>query len=55
MERPCPEHRGPFWQGDADSYDRDSVTAVDVLAHPDVFGLASPRIKVQTKNQKSPA
>jgi restriction system protein len=25
---------------------------VDVLAHPDAFGLASPRIKVQTKNQK---
>ena len=26
---------------------------VDVLAYPDVFGLGSPRIKVQTKNQKS--
>lgn len=26
---------------------------VDVLAHPDTFGLASPRIKVQVKNQKS--
>ncbi len=28
---------------------------VDVLAYPDVFGLASPRIKVQVKNQKSTA
>lgn len=28
---------------------------VDVLAFPDVFGLASPRIKVQVKNQKSSA
>lgn len=26
---------------------------VDVLAYPDAFGLASPRIKVQAKNQKS--
>ncbi len=26
---------------------------VDVLAFPDVFGLASPRIKVQVKNQKA--
>lgn len=26
---------------------------VDVLAYPDAFGLASPRIKVQVKNQKS--
>lgn len=28
---------------------------VDVLAFPDPFGLASPRIKVQTKNQKTTA
>ena len=28
---------------------------VDVLAYPDVFGLQSPRIKVQVKNQKSTA
>lgn len=28
---------------------------VDVLAYPDVFGLASPRIKVQVKNQKTTA
>lgn len=28
---------------------------VDVLAYPDVFGLASPRIKVQVKNQKTSA
>lgn len=28
---------------------------VDVLAYPDAFGLASPRIKVQVKNQKSSA
>jgi restriction system protein len=28
---------------------------VDVLAYPDTFGLASPRIKCQTKNQKSTA
>lgn len=28
---------------------------IDVLAFPDVFGLASPRIKVQVKNQKSSA
>lgn len=28
---------------------------VDVLAHPDVLGLESPRIKVQTKNQQSTA
>jgi restriction system protein len=26
---------------------------VDVLAYPDAFGLASPRIKIQTKNQKA--
>jgi restriction system protein len=26
---------------------------VDVLAYPDAFGLASPRIKIQVKNQKS--
>ncbi|MGB6837480.1 MAG: restriction endonuclease [Dehalococcoidia bacterium] len=28
---------------------------VDVLAYPDAFGLAAPRIKVQVKNQKSSA
>jgi restriction system protein len=28
---------------------------VDILATPDVFGLASPRIKVQVKNQKTSA
>jgi restriction system protein len=28
---------------------------VDVLAYPDVFGLASPRVKVQVKNQKTSA
>jgi len=28
---------------------------VDVLAYPDAFGLASPRIKIQVKNQKSSA
>ena len=28
---------------------------VDVIAHPDVFGLGSPRMKVQVKNQKSSA
>lgn len=28
---------------------------VDVLAFPDVFGLATPRIKVQTKNQRTTA
>ena len=28
---------------------------VDVLAYPDTFGLAAPRIKVQVKNQKSSA
>lgn len=28
---------------------------VDVLAYPDAFGLGSPRIKVQVKNQKSSA
>jgi len=28
---------------------------VDVLAYPDVFGLASPRIKVQVKNQRNSA
>jgi len=28
---------------------------VDILAHPDTFGLASPRIKVQVKNQKNAA
>lgn len=28
---------------------------VDVLAYPDTFGLATPRIKVQVKNQKSSA
>ena len=28
---------------------------VDILAYPDVFGLGSPRIKVQVKNQKSAA
>lgn len=28
---------------------------VDVLATPDVFGLASPRIKIQVKNQKTTA
>jgi restriction system protein len=28
---------------------------VDVFAFPDVFGLATPRVKVQVKNQKSSA
>lgn len=28
---------------------------VDVLAYPDTFGLAAPRIKIQVKNQKSSA
>lgn len=28
---------------------------VDILAYPDAFGLASPRIKVQVKNQKASA
>ncbi|MDP2857791.1 MAG: restriction endonuclease, partial [Bacillota bacterium] len=28
---------------------------VDVLAYPDAFGLASPRIKIQVKNQKNSA
>ena len=28
---------------------------VDVLAYPDAFGLATPRIKVQVKNQKGPS
>src|SRR5207249_3699707 len=28
---------------------------VDVLAYRDAFGLASPRMKVQVKNQKTPA
>jgi restriction system protein len=26
---------------------------VDIIAHPDVFGLGSPRVKVQTKNKKT--
>jgi len=34
---------------------RGSDGGVDVLAHPDVFGLAPPRIKVQTKNQRNSA
>lgn len=28
---------------------------VDVLAYPDTFGLGTPRVKVQVKNQKTPA